>query len=176
MFMLVNLAIVHYHPCMSLEIPASFRLDAGGELCRALELDTLATLLDVQASFMDTEFCRLAYDAVDLLLPNLNTANDMYKSNAFTTSALVIAAAFHEADAGEEIRRKALRVLAIRSAPQNMLGETQAETLASFQRAAIQAHKRHPEIRDATSMLIDFHVETSQDVTMSRYALCGSGL
>ena len=160
---------------MSLELPPTFTLDANGELLKNLEDDTLATILNVQSAYIDTQFSRLIINALDLLIPDSNNIDSIYKSYAFTSSAFIIAAAFNEASAGEVDRNRALKALALRNVSQGMLSKNPADRLSSFTKFAIRAHRQHPEMRSATNLLLEYHVETTQDPSMSCYALSGSG-
>jgi len=106
---------------MSSQLPMSFTLDAAGEICRALQYDAMATILDVQVAFNGSMICKLVNDAADLLLPATVGVLDTYKYHAFTSSALVVAAAFHEADAEVGERERALKALSVSSAPRSLL-------------------------------------------------------
>ncbi len=156
-------------------IPMKFNLDAAGEISRALENDATATILSARVAFNGSKIYKAVNDAADLLLPDTQNEPDTCTRQAFTGSALVVAAAFHEADAEDGVREKALKALSVYGAPRNLLGNSPAQTLTAFQLAAIMAHKRHPEFSEATDKILKFHTAVTPGCLARRYALCGTG-
>lgn len=161
---------------MSFEIPSEkIRLDCEGNILHALQEDAFMTINEIYSAIASTYSGDLIEGAASLIVEGDSTVKDVWSYDTFYSSAAVAFMALNESDADAEVRKMVFKQMKIRNVPCSLLGDTPEETIRSFHVLASAGHKSHPELRDATELLMDYHAKRLPELSLARIAFCGIG-